>query len=98
MSDAGYAVTIQTYKFTYYAYMAPPTFSEVSPSATTYVLGQDWNPGQSTGTANNAALQPAGGIIIPPTSTPSSTSGCTSADFSGFIAGRLALVPRGGCT
>src|SRR4051812_12712368 len=82
MKDAGYDVTIQTYKFTYYAYIAPPTFSENSPTAKSYLLGTDWNPGQSTGTANAARLQPAGGIIIPPTPTPSSSSGCTMADFS----------------
>src|SRR5581483_6994847 len=80
MEDAGYDVTIQTYKFTYYAYTAPPTFSEVSPIATTFVLSEDWNPGQSVGTANAVQLQPAGGIIIPPTPTPSSSSGCTMAD------------------
>ena len=44
-----------------------------------------------------ADLQPAGGIIIPPTATSSSTSGCTAADFSGFVAGRIALIQRGGC-
>src|SRR5438067_6912303 len=68
MSAAGYNVTIQTYKFTYYAYTAPPTFSEVSPTGHDYGLVDEWNPGQSTGTAT-AALQPAGGIIIPPTAT-----------------------------
>jgi Zn-dependent M28 family amino/carboxypeptidase len=96
MKAAGYNVTIQPYTFTYYAYKAPPTFSEVSPTPQTYALTADWNPGRSTGTAN-AALQPAGGIIIPPTPTSSSTSGCTAADFSGFVAGRIALIQRGGC-
>src|SRR5262249_25628094 len=43
------------------------------------------------------ALQPAGGIVIPPTPTSSSTSGCTAADFSGFVSGRVALIQRGGC-
>ena len=96
MNDAGYDVTIQTYKFTYYAYKAEPVLSEVSPIPHTYVLAEEWNPGQSTGTAN-ASLQPAGGIIIPPTPTPSSSSGCTMADFSGFTAGRIALIQRGTC-
>src|SRR2546423_249956 len=44
-----------------------------------------------------AAIQPAGGIIIPPSATPSSSSGCTSADFSGFQAGHIALIQRGSC-
>jgi Zn-dependent M28 family amino/carboxypeptidase len=96
MAAAGYDVTIQTYPFTYYAYTAQPTMSEVSPIAHVYGLSTEWNPGQSVGTAN-AALQPALGIIIPPTPTPSSSSGCTAADFAGFVAGRIALIQRGTC-
>ena len=97
MRDAGYDVTIQQYTFTYYAYTARPTLSEASPTAHGFALGDEWNPGQSVGTATGAALQPAGGIIIPPTPTPSSSSGCTMADFSGFVPGRIALIQRGTC-
>ena len=96
MQAAGYDVTIQPYKFLYYAFTAIPSFREESPAAHTYTLNDEWGPGQSTGTAS-AALQPAGGIIIPPTTTASSTSGCTAADFSGFVPGRIALIQRGGC-
>jgi hypothetical protein len=96
MTAAGYDVSIQTYKFTYYAYTAKPTFSEVSPTPQTYPLTDQWNPGQSTG-STSAALQPAGGIILPPTSVSSSTSGCTDGDFSGFLPGQVALIQRGGC-
>ena len=96
MTQAGYDVHIQTYKFNYFAYAGVPTLSEVSPIAHDYAVTTDFNPGQSTGTAN-ASLQPADGIIIPPTPTSSSTSGCTAADFSGFTAGRIALIQRGGC-
>ncbi len=96
MTEAGYNVTIQTYKFFYFAYTAIPTFSEVSPTPRDFAVSTDWNPGQSTG-STTADLQPAGGIIIPPTPTPSSSSGCTSADFSGFVPGRIALIQRGTC-
>jgi len=96
MSAAGYDVTLQRYKFLYYAFVGTPSFSEVSPTAKTYVLNTDWGAGQSTGVAN-AQLQPAGGIVLPPTPTSSSTSGCTSGDFNGFVAGRIALIQRGGC-
>jgi Zn-dependent M28 family amino/carboxypeptidase len=97
MRAAGYDVTIQPYKFLYYAYLGIPTFREVSPTAHTYTLNGDWGPGQSTGTAN-AAIQPVGGIVIPPDPNGStSTSGCTSADFAGFTVGRIALIQRGGC-
>jgi Peptidase family M28/PA domain len=98
MRDAGYNVAIQTYKFDYSAYAGIPTFKEVSPTAHDYVLNIDWGPGRSTGsTPAGALIQPAGGIIIPPTEMTSSTSGCTAADFNGFTAGRVALIQRGGC-
>jgi Peptidase family M28/PA domain len=96
MREAGYDVTIQPYKFLYYAYLGIPTFTEVSPTPHTYMLNTEWGPGQSTGIAN-AAIQPAGGIILPPTDASSSMSGCTAADFSGFTPGRIALIQRGGC-
>jgi hypothetical protein len=96
MQQAGYDVTLQKYQFLYYAYTGIPTFSEVSPTAKTYVLNDNWGPGQSTGSVT-AALQPAGGIVLPPTETPTSTSGCTAADFTGFVPGRVALIQRGGC-
>jgi peptidase M28-like protein/PA domain-containing protein len=96
MTAAGYDVTEQRYPITYYAFTAIPTFSEVSPTSHSYVLNDEWGPGQSTGHVN-AAIQPARGIILPPTQLTSSTSGCTSADFTGFTAGRVALIQRGGC-
>ncbi len=97
MQQAGYDVTIQPYKFLYYAYTGFPTFAEVSPTPHSYTLNREWGPGQSIGTTN-AAIQPAGGIVIPPDPNGStSTSGCTSADFAGFTAGRIALIQRGGC-
>jgi hypothetical protein len=98
MTAAGYNVTIQTYKFSYFAYDGVPALSEVSPTPQSFVVGTDWNPGQTNGPAANAAIQPAGGIVIPPTPTPSSSSGCTPSDFSGFVPGRIALIQRGTCT
>src|SRR6476660_7083195 len=58
MRQAGYNVTIQTYKFPYFAYTAVPVLSEVSPTAHDYVVSTDFNPGQSTGTANASSVQP----------------------------------------
>jgi hypothetical protein len=97
MTDAGFDVHIQTYKFTYYAYVGIPTFSEVSPTAHTYQVVGDWYPGKVTTGSAVAAIQPAGGIVLPPTPTPSSASGCDPADFNGFVAGRIALIQRGSC-
>jgi Zn-dependent M28 family amino/carboxypeptidase len=97
MKAAGYDVQLQPYTFTYYAYKALPTLSEVSPVAHNYALNSEWRPGQSIG-ITTAALQPAGGIVIPPTPTPSSASGCSASDFNGFVPGRIALIQRGTCT
>jgi hypothetical protein len=96
MKQWGYNVTIQTYQIPYFSYVGVPVLSEDSPTPHDYHVGVDWNPGPAQGDAN-AELQPAGGIVIPPTPTSSSTSGCTAADFSGFVSGRVALIQRGGC-
>jgi hypothetical protein len=96
MTEAGYDVTIQTYKFLYFAYTAMPEFREISPTAHDFVLSDEWNSGQSLGTTT-ADLEPAGGIVIPPTPSPSSASGCSADDFSGFQPGRIALIQRGTC-
>jgi Peptidase family M28/PA domain len=96
MEDAGYNVTIQTYKFDYYAFTGVPAFSEVSPTAHDYLLGEEWGPGQTTG-STTTSLVAAGGIVLPPTPLSSSTSGCTMADFPASISGHVALIQRGGC-
>jgi hypothetical protein len=97
MKDAGYNVTIQQYTFPYSAFVGTPSFSEVSPTGRSFVLNSDWLPGTGNGDATGAQLKPAGGIVLPPTPTPSSASGCNPADFSG-MAGKIALVQRGTCT
>jgi PA domain len=75
-----------------------PLFAEVSPIAHEYTFGDQWiDPSTPDSGETTAALQPAGGIVIPPTPTASSTSGCTASDFNGFVSGRVALIQRGGC-
>jgi Zn-dependent M28 family amino/carboxypeptidase len=96
MTAAGYNVTLQPYTFDYYAYVGTPSLSELSPAPQTFILLADWGPGPSAGTTT-ANLAPAGGIVLPPTATSSSTSGCTPADFTPANAGRIALIQRGGC-
>jgi hypothetical protein len=95
MKAAGYKVTIQTYQFDYFVFTATPTMSEVAPTAHNYALTTEFNTGLSIGTTT-ADLQPVGGTLLPPTG--GSTSGCDPSDFSGFQAGRIALIQRGTCT
>ena len=98
MKQAGYNVTIQTYTFSYFSFVGKPTFQQVSPTAHDYSLDSDFTAAQAAGTVTGAALQPAGGIVNPPTDTPSSASGCNAADFASFVPGRIALIQRGTCT
>jgi Peptidase family M28/PA domain len=97
MRAAGYKVTLQEYKFNYFSFVGTPVMQENSPTPHSFVLGTDFNPGPVVGTTT-ATLQPAGGIILPPTPTPSSASGCQAADFAGFSPGNIALIQRGTCT
>jgi Zn-dependent M28 family amino/carboxypeptidase len=95
---AGYRVTVQPYTFVYNGFAAPPVFTENSPTARTFTVGPDWAvPLYAGGGDVTAQVQPVGGILIPAPATPASTSGCTSADFSGFVPGRIALIQRGSC-
>ena len=98
MEAAGYDVTLQPYTFTYTSFVGTPTFTETSPTARSFTLVDQWNPATSNGTAN-ADVQPAGGIVMPPNPDGStSTSGCAAGDFDpGTMAGKIALVQRGGC-
>ena len=97
MRAAGYDVTLQEYTFHYFSFVGTPVLKEVSPIPTSFVLGTDFNPGPVAGTTT-ARLQPARGIVVPPTPTPSSASGCQAGDFAGFVPGNIALIQRGTCT
>src|SRR3954468_9183513 len=95
MRKAGYDVTLQPYTFTYTSYIGTPSFSQVSPTARSFKLIDDWNPGNSQGDATGAQIKPAGHTIMPPTG--GSASGCDPADFDSSFAGKIALVQRGTC-
>ena len=97
MRAAGYDVHLQEYTFHYFSFVGDPVMREDSPTPQSFGLGADFNPGAVVGTTT-AQLQPAGGIVVPATPTPSSTSGCTASDFAGFAAGNIALIQRGTCT
>jgi len=95
MRAAGYSTEVQQYMFQYTSFVGTPTWSQTTPTARSFRLVSDWNPGPSNGDASGP-IQPAGGINIP--STGGSTSGCAASDFTGFVAGRIALIQRGTCT
>ena len=96
---AGYRVTIQQYNYAYSGYSSVPLLSELSPTPKTFTLGADFVTTSASGTGDiTAQIQPVGGIVIPaPTTQNSTSSGCTSAAFTGFVPGRIALIQRGSC-
>ena len=96
---AGYRVTIQQYSYAYSGYASVPLLSEVSPTATSFAYGPDFNITSNSGNGDvTAQIQPAGGILIPASATPNtSSSGCASTDYTGFVPGRIALIQRGTC-
>src|SRR3954447_15774404 len=93
MKDAGYDVRLQKYPFDYYAYTGVPTFSA---NGTNFVLSQDWGPGQSLGSVSGT-LTAVNNIVMPPTATPSSASGCAAGDFPPSVKGHPVLIQRGSC-
>jgi hypothetical protein len=97
MRAAGYDVRLQEYRFHYFSFVGDPVLREESPTPQSFGLGTEFNPAAVAGTAT-AKLQPAGGIVVPATPTPSSASGCATSDFTGFVAGNIALIQRGTCS
>lgn len=97
MRAAGYDVRLQEYKFHYSSFVGNPVLREESPTPHSFGLGTDFVPAKIAG-STSGKLQPAGGIVVPATPTPSSASGCSASDFVGFIPGNIALIQRGTCT
>ena len=96
---AGYRVTIQQYDYAYRGYASVPLLAEVSPTERTFAYGPEFNITSNSGNGDvTAQIQPVGTILTPAPPAPNaSTSGCTSSDFAGFTAGRIALIERGTC-
>jgi Zn-dependent M28 family amino/carboxypeptidase len=97
LKKAGYKVTEQTFTFSFFRELAPAVLEQVSPTPTDYETGTfDYSAsGDVTG-----AVVPTNDIVIPPTPTPGSTSGCEPEDFPAASATepQVALIQRGTCT
>ena len=97
LKTAGYSVKEQKFTFPFFRELAPAELSQVSPTATEYETHTlDYSgSGEVTGT-----LVPTKDIVVPPTPTPSSTSGCEPEDFvpASATAPQIALIQRGTCT
>jgi Zn-dependent M28 family amino/carboxypeptidase len=96
LSDKGFLVTIQDFPFAFFQELATPKLEQVSPTAKAYQLTVDFFTMTYSGSGDvTANVQPVDTTATP---NPTSTSGCEASDFSGFVAGRIALMQRGTCT
>jgi Zn-dependent M28 family amino/carboxypeptidase len=98
LRDVGYTVTRQEFLFNAFDQLAPSVFERVSPDPETYAEGTDFFTAEYSGSGDAQAPIQAVDVVMPPGATAStSTSGCESADFTGFTRGNIALVQRGTC-
>ncbi|HVF74056.1 MAG TPA: M28 family metallopeptidase [Acidimicrobiales bacterium] len=86
---AGYQPQLHTFTYDAFFEVTPTRLTQVSPTPSTYVNGNDFRIMSYSGS----------GDVTAPLAAPSgSPTACASADFAGFPAGSIALVSRGTCT
>ncbi|MFD1932745.1 MULTISPECIES: M28 family metallopeptidase [Nonomuraea] len=91
LRKAGYKVTLQPINYV-------ETWTENTPPVLgSYVPNEDFFTFQPSPAGDVTAQVQGVDLTLPPTPTPTSTSGCEMSDFSGFVAGRIALIQRGTC-
>ncbi|MEU6715565.1 M28 family metallopeptidase [Nonomuraea sp. NPDC046802] len=99
LRGAGYDVTVQPFEFTFDGYVTPPVLKRTSQEPKTYThgfFGDYVAMGDSPSGAVSGTIQ-AVDLVLPPGPVNSSTSGCETSDFDGFVAGNVALMQRGTC-
>lgn len=98
LRKAGYRVTLDPINFVRsWVENDPPTLDLVAPAIKSFVPTEDFVTFQPSPAGDVTALVQGVDLTLPPTPAPSSTSGCETADFDGFVAGRIALIQRGTC-
>jgi Zn-dependent M28 family amino/carboxypeptidase len=95
LSAAGYDPVVQPFDFAFFRELAAPSFQRISPNPRTYIAGADQEfstmtySGSGNVTAATTHVTDQGGAP---------GAGCEAPDFTGFPAGNVALIERGGCT
>ncbi|SDL01988.1 aminopeptidase Y [Nonomuraea maritima] len=98
LRQAGYDVTLQPITFIRgWTETTPPTLESTAPTQKTFTPDQEFHTFRPSPAGDVTEQVQAVDLTLPPSATPSSTSGCEAADFEGFVAGRIALVQRGTC-
>lgn len=98
LEAAGYTVELEPFEMRGFSETAPPELALLSPTATSFVAGTDHATLTWSGAGEAEGPVVAVDLVLPPTASSSSTSGCEAADFADFPPGAIALVQRGGCT
>ncbi len=98
LRKAGYKVTLDPINFIQnWTENSPPTLTQTAPTSKVYIPNEDFFTFQPSPAGDVTAQVQAVDLTLPPTPAPTSTSGCETADFNGFVAGRIALIQRGTC-
>ena len=99
LREAGYNVKVQPFTFPFFEETGPSTFERLTPIARVYEREAEYEVMEYSGDGDVSGLiVPTKDVVIPPTPTPGSTSGCEDADFPAETAGNVALIQRGTCT
>ncbi|MDP9864629.1 MULTISPECIES: M28 family metallopeptidase [Streptosporangium] len=94
---AGYQVTLQEFEFPFFREVTRTVLNRISPAAKTYVRNTDFRTMTYSGSGNATGTVQGVDLVLPPSPTPSSSSGCEASDFAGFTPGNIALLQRGTC-
>jgi len=98
LEGAGYQVTRQPFTYELFIETADPVLDLTSPDQPAYTPSDDFLTMEYSGAGDVTAAVTAVDVTIPPSATPSSTSGCEASDFASFPSGNIALIQRGTCT
>ncbi|MEV5966138.1 M28 family metallopeptidase [Kribbella sp. NPDC051952] len=95
---AGYKVTLDPINYVKgWVENSPPTLAQTAPNAKTYTPNGQLFTFQPSPAGDVTAPVQGVDLTLPPTPVPSSTSGCETSDFAGFVPGNIALIQRGTC-
>ncbi|MDC5696271.1 M28 family metallopeptidase [Intrasporangium calvum] len=91
LEAVGYDVDVQPFEFLYNADVTLPELERVSPSPMVFSEGSEFASMTYSGNGDVTAAVTVVGVG-------DASPGCEPADFAGFPAGHIAVIPRGGCT
>ncbi len=97
LTAAGYQVSVQPFRFPYFAENAAPTLTRLGTDRKTFTSGTDLRTMTYSGAGDVTAPVSPVHLTIPPSLIPSSNSACRRGDFAAFPRGAVALVQRGTC-